>query len=136
MLKLCPGSMSMSTLCQGYVNGVCLCWRYVKGDYSVHVEIMSREYVHVDVMSKVCQGRRSMSTLVATFLCKTYILYFINKMRIHVDGYVNGVCPCLRIMSREILSMLTLFQGSRSIWTLCQGYVTGGGHVSLKTNLV
>ena len=116
------------------------------------------EYVYVDVMSreiivsmlKLCPGSMSMLTLCQRFVkgggpCRhwlplfcvkhMYILYFINKMRIHVDvmsmEYVH-----VYVMSREILSMLTLFQGSRSILTLCQGYVTGGGHVSLKTNLV
>ena len=31
------------------------------------------------------------------------------------------------IMSREIFSMLKLCQGIRSMSTLCQGYVKGGG---------
>ena len=81
---------------------------------------MSREWVHVDVMSRVCQGRRSMLTLVISFWCKTYILDFIDKKRIHVE-----------VMSREILSMSTLCQGSRSMLTLCQGYVKGGGCVDV-----
>ena len=69
-------------------------------------------------MSRVCQGRRSMSTLVITFWCKTYILYFINKKWIHVDVMSMEYCPCWRyvkgdIVHVEVMSMLTLCPGRR-----------------------
>ena len=68
-----------------------------------------------------CSSCRSMSTLAITFWCKIYILYFINKKRIHVD-VMSMENVHFDVMSREILSMLTLYQRSRSMSTLCQGY--------------
>ena len=124
------------TLCQVYVKGGGPCWLWlplfdVKDIF--YILLIKSEYmstlcqwsiVNVDVMSRVCQGKRSMLTLVTTFWCKTYILYFINKKWIHVD-----------VMSREILSMLKLNQGSRSMSTQLQ-FVSGRVNITGRWHLV
>ena len=96
----------------------CPCRRYIKGDR--RFLILTDIYYN---MIRVCQGQRSMSTLVTTFWCKTYILYLINNKRIHVDVMSMLYCPCWSYVM-GVLFMLTLCQGR---YCPCLSYVKGVG---------
>ena len=87
---------------------------------------MSREFVHVDVMSRACQGRRSTTTLVTTFRCKTYILYFIMSMLtlcqgryilcICIYGSMSRLCQCIHMDTKLSCN------GSRERGDMCMMY--------------
>ena len=93
------------------------------------------EYVYVDVMSreiivsmlKLCPGSMSMLTLCQRFVkgggpcrhwlplfCVKHIFYILSIKCESMSTVMSMEYVHVYVMSREILSMLTLFQGSRS----------------------
>ena len=91
-------------------------------------------------MLTLCQGSRSMSTLCQGYVkgggpCRHWLPIFDVKHIFYIllrkSESMSMLCQWrivhVDVMSREIFSMLTLCQRSRSMSTLCQGYVKGGG---------
>ena len=93
-------SESMSTLCQWSI---------------VHVDHVKGDIVHVEVMSRVCQGRKEVQ-------CRRWLPLFDVKHIFYIllikSESMSTLCQWsivhVDVMSREILSMSTIFQGSKT----------------------